>query len=152
MGSVLWVGSDRGYIESFRLVDAKGISGRVAKGCRVQADPKRSVVALSYRSSLSKVTRNPCLMVGFSGSRELRMFRVKDEFGTVEPFMSISAPSPLRYYRMGLALTFSYIFIDHSSCTYDVNTVLQCLPFGHITLVKRFHEFIFCGHTQIMYV
>ena len=49
MGSVLWVGSDRGYIESFRLVDAKGISGRVAKGCRVQADPKRHIVALSYR-------------------------------------------------------------------------------------------------------
>ena len=43
------------------------------------------------------MTRNPCLMVGFSGSQELRMFRVKDEFGTVEPFMSISAPSPLRY-------------------------------------------------------
>ena len=46
---MLWVGSDRGYIESFRLVDAKGISGRVAKGCRVQADPKRPVAALSYR-------------------------------------------------------------------------------------------------------
>ena len=97
MGNILWVGSDRGYVESFRLVDAKGISGRVAKGCRVQVDPKRSIVALSYRSSLSKVTRNPCLMVGFSESRELRMFRVKDDYGTVEPFMSFSAPSVLRY-------------------------------------------------------
>ena len=96
MGNILWVGSDRGYVESFRLVDAKGISGRVAKGCRVQVDPKRSIVALSYRSSLSKVTRNPCLMVGFSESRELRMFRVKDDYGTVEPFMSFSAPSVLR--------------------------------------------------------
>lgn len=107
LGSVLWVGSDRGYIESFRLVDAKGISGRVAKGCRVQADPKRHIVALSYRSSLSKVTRNPCLMVGFSGSQELRMFRVKDEFGTVEPFMSISAPSPLRSSVVAPLLSFS---------------------------------------------
>lgn len=107
LGSVLWVGSDRGYIESFRLVDAKGISGRVAKGCRVQADPKRPVAALSYRSSLSKVTRNPCLMVGFSGSRELRMFRVKDEFGTVEPFMSITAPSPLRSSVVAPLLSFN---------------------------------------------
>ena len=119
MGSVLWVGSDRGYIESFRLVDAKGISGRVAKGCRVQADPKRSVVALSYRSSLSKVTRNPCLMVGFSGSRELRMFRVKDEFGTVEPFMSISAPSALRY-----CLLFSSISTSNHEYFSEISIVI----------------------------
>jgi WD40 repeat protein len=90
-GSVLWVGSDRGYVESFRLVDS---GGKVAKGCRVQVDQHHPHPVLSLSSTMSGVTRGPCLLVGLAGSSDLRLFRIRDEFGTIEPLMRFSSGIP----------------------------------------------------------
>ncbi len=101
LGSLLWVGGDRGYVESFRLV----VDGncKVAKGCRVLVDQvpqtvqpqhsqqqPRPVVSLSSQMS-SRLTRGgACLVVTLAGCPDLRLFRVADEFGSIEPVARFS--------------------------------------------------------------
>lgn len=90
-GSVLWAANDRGYIESFR-VDSS--TGKLQKGCRVQANRiGKSVTSMTARTSISKITRDPCLLATFESSDQLGLFRITDDFGTLVLFKSFSSGS-----------------------------------------------------------
>lgn len=88
VGNLVWVGNDRGYIESFRINCA---TGKIQKGCRVQAHcPSRPVTSLTARTLVGKITTDPCLMATLAHTDQLCLFRITDEFGTILPFRSFS--------------------------------------------------------------
>jgi len=90
-GSVLWAGNDRGYIESFRI---DSTTGKLQKGCRVQANSfGKPVKSLTARTSISKLTQDPCLLATFEDSDQLRLYRISDDYGTIVPFKSFSSGS-----------------------------------------------------------
>jgi len=90
-GSVLWAGNDRGYIESFRI---DSTTGKLQKGCRVQANSfGKPVKSLTARTSISKLTRDPCLLATFEDSDQLGLYRISDDYGTIVPFKSFSSGS-----------------------------------------------------------
>lgn len=90
-GTLMWVGNDRGYIESFRL---ESNLNKIQKGCRVLASPSnRAVTSLSSHPAIRKLTTNPCLLATM-GTEEIYLFAVIDSFGTISPLRSLSAGTP----------------------------------------------------------
>jgi len=90
-GSVLWTGNDRGYIESFRI---DSTTGKLQKGCRVQTNSfGKPVKSLTSRTSISKLTQDPCLLATFEASDQLRLYRISDDYGTIVPFKSFNSGS-----------------------------------------------------------
>jgi len=108
-GSVLWAANDRGYIESFRI---DCTIGKIQKGCRVQANSfNKPVTSLIARTSINKLTRDPCLLATFESSDQLGLYRITDDYGSLVPFRSFSSGSgatlksaimaPILSYRSG---------------------------------------------------
>ena len=98
-GTLVWVGSDRGYIESFRL-DCEQVA-KIHKGSRRNiADPKstsqqhqevKPITSLCVRSSPSSLSRHPVLLVN-QNSNVFHVFSIVDDFGTLEPLLALDAP------------------------------------------------------------
>ncbi len=92
--ALLWVGNDRGHIESFRAECER--AARLKKGCRVTVNsvtPGASVTSLSWHSGGSS---GGFLLATVSGANSLSLFSVVDDVGTLVPLMTIdssSAPS-----------------------------------------------------------
>jgi len=93
LGSLVWVGTDRGYIESFRVET----SGKVLKGCRVPVETPTgsSNSRMTTNCVTSLATDGKVLVATVLGSHNLFMFKVVAEgsFGTVTPFRAFNAGS-----------------------------------------------------------
>ncbi len=94
-GEVLWVGNDRGHVESLRLTCGGGQgSARLLKGCRMTVGGGAGgrggggVTCLSYRAA-PRSSDKPSLLASH-GSSSLRLFSVLDDFGTLEPLADLS--------------------------------------------------------------
>ena len=79
--SLLWVGGDRGYIESFKL----DRSGKILKGCRVPVQPQQPVI------SISTTDCTKMLAATLSNSQNLYLFKISGDIGTVSPFRAFNA-------------------------------------------------------------
>ena len=88
-GNLLWVGNDRGTIESFKLECNQEV--KVRKGCRITASAEQeSLTSLSYRSNLGRISCKPCLLVT-GQSKIIRLFSVEDDSGRLEFIMTFEA-------------------------------------------------------------
>jgi len=87
---LLWVGTDRGFIESFRV---EGHSGKVLKGCRVPVEqpPSTSQQPRTPLAVTSLATDGKVLVATVTVSHNLFMFKIVGEFGTVTPFRAFNA-------------------------------------------------------------
>ncbi len=96
-GSVLWVGNDRGHVESVRISCGEGVV-RLQKGCRISVSDARggsnkSVQSLSFRAA-AKASDKPILLAALGGA-SVRLFSVVDDFGTLELIANCSSDSPI---------------------------------------------------------
>ena len=67
---------------------------KLQKGCRVQANSfNKPVTSLIARTSINKLTRDPCLLATFESSDQLGLYRITDDYGSLVPFRSFSSGS-----------------------------------------------------------
>ncbi len=66
------------------------------------------MTSLFSRTSIGKITRDPCILATFENSDQLSLFRVVDEFGTVVPFRSFNAGSTSSLSVVTMAPILSY--------------------------------------------
>ena len=89
-GAVLWVGNERGHVESVRVVEhSAGRATRLHKGCRLTIGGGR-VTSLSFRAAPRSQDR-PWLLVAMDGADILRLFSVLDDLGSLEPMADVGA-------------------------------------------------------------
>lgn len=88
-GSLLWVGNDRGNIESFRLMNCKK-GGKIQKGSRASLGEHHPVTSLAMRNSVSKLHLGPVLLVNL-GTNHLHLFKITNEFGSLESLMEFKS-------------------------------------------------------------
>ena len=101
-------------------------SSLLQKGCRVQANSfGKPVKSLTARTSLSKLTRDPCLLATFEASDQLGLYRITDDFGTILPFKSFNSGSgsnlncaimaPILSYRYTIERFLRFYFVVKTS-------------------------------------
>lgn len=92
-GHVVWVGNDKGHIESVHIDCSHGV--KVQKGCRVMTSREgQPVTSLSYRSAASpQVYGNKPLLLANLNDNSLHLFTINDEHGSVSPLITLSSGS-----------------------------------------------------------